>query len=406
MTKIARNWYTCTPVRFKGNELFFSRDSGLLCKGFQAIGVECKAILPGPPMEDDYTEDLIRTDYSNLEDAQWWRELGGEGVVFYGWGAGKYLKIVQAIKEAEMALVSHMDTGGLISILNGPLDYGASTWRIVWKEQKNLPMAIGHFLRRYLYASTIGLYFNDYRRAIHLREADFIGAITPIAMERIKKVCEYYGGDFLASRVALIPHPIPEYMIYDKRVPKEELVVAIGRWNDERVKGTKLLAKTINLLLSREHSVSVEVYGDPSSHLTDWYRSLADGDQARVFLKGQQPNSQLRHALQRASISLCTSMRESFHIVSAEALCCGASVVGPDIPEVPAMQWFATGQFGSLAKQTPIDLVEALSKELDLWRNGQRDPDQISAYWREILHETQIAKKVLNLVSHLKSEAF
>ena len=82
-------WFTCTPVRFVGDHTFFARDSGLLCKGFQEIGVECKAIMPGPPMEVDQTEDLIRTDYGNLEDPVWWASLGGEGVVFLRLGFGE-----------------------------------------------------------------------------------------------------------------------------------------------------------------------------------------------------------------------------------------------------------------------------------------------------------------------------
>ena len=33
-------WYTCTPVPFKGDHTFFSRDSGAFCKAFQRIGLD------------------------------------------------------------------------------------------------------------------------------------------------------------------------------------------------------------------------------------------------------------------------------------------------------------------------------------------------------------------------------
>ncbi|MEI6177930.1 MAG: hypothetical protein WCS43_13650, partial [Verrucomicrobiota bacterium] len=114
MKQESGKWFTCTPLRFKGDRTFFARDSGLLCKGFQEIGVACKAIMPGPPMDDDQTDDLIRTAYENLEDPAWWKTLNGEGVVFYGWGSGKYVKIVRAIKQADLLLVSHMDTAGML----------------------------------------------------------------------------------------------------------------------------------------------------------------------------------------------------------------------------------------------------------------------------------------------------
>lgn len=53
-------WYTCTPVSFKGDHTFFSRDSGAFCKAFQRIGVESRAIMPTPAQEGD-EPDLIRT---------------------------------------------------------------------------------------------------------------------------------------------------------------------------------------------------------------------------------------------------------------------------------------------------------------------------------------------------------
>lgn len=395
----SKKWFTCAPLRFKGNELFFSRDSGLLCKGFQKLGYESKAILPGPPMDDDHENDLIRTEFANLEDSNWWRELGGEGVVFYGWGSGKYIRIARAIKDAGLILVSHMDTYGLISILNGPIKFGESIWRVSRGTNGDVSRSIISFSRKYLYASTIGLVVTDYRRACHLREADCIGAITPIALKRIGHVCRYYGGNDLAERVTLIPHPIPEYMSYSGNVTKEVLVVAIGRWSDERIKGTRLLADTLSCLLSENSSVRIEVYGEPSKLLNIWYDSLDHERRLRVLLKGRQSNKSLRHALQRASVSLCTSMCESFHIASAEALCSGASVVGPDVEELPGMKWFTEGEFGTLAPRTPEGLAEALCAELKAWDEGRRDACAISDFWSGQLHAPNVAQRILNLFS-------
>ena len=395
-------WFTCTPKRFQGNPRFFARDSGLLCKGFQELGVECRAILPGPPMDDDQNEDLIRTDFSNLEDEAWWRSLEGEGVVFYGWGDGKYAKIAQAIKQSGMVLVSHMDTGGLIGILNGPLAFGAGVWRVARVEHPTFLLASFHFLKRYLSAMTVGLYFNEYRRGRHLKEADMIGAITPIALNRIKKICRYYRAG-VAERVMLIPHPISKYMAYDQAVPKEEVVIAVGRWNDELVKGTNLLAETITQFFSSEHSARVEIYGLPSELLTQWYENLPSKDRKRVTLKGQTPNRELRHAFQRASVCVCTSVRESFHIASAEALCSGASVVGPDVEELPGLKWFTEAGCGTLAPRTAEGLAAGLVTEFSAWRQGLRQPQAISDQWTEITHAPKVAQQILNCVDFKNS---
>lgn len=105
-------WYTCTPVSFKGDHTFFSRDSGAFCKAFQRIGVESRAIMPTPVQEND-EPDLIRTEYANLEDPVWWKSLGIDGLILYGWGMGKYLPIARAIHEAGIFLVVYMDSSGL-----------------------------------------------------------------------------------------------------------------------------------------------------------------------------------------------------------------------------------------------------------------------------------------------------
>ncbi|MEY2914943.1 MAG: hypothetical protein RLZZ184_4252 [Cyanobacteriota bacterium] len=204
-------WYTCTPVRFAGDRTFFARDSGLLCKGFQEIGIECKVIMPGPRMDCDQTEDLIRTDYRNLEDPEWWRSLGAEGVVLYGWGSGKYVKIVKAIKQADLYLVSNMDTTGILGVFNGFSEYGSSLWRVSMGEATSKPAGMLRYLLRFAYSATLAVFRNDIGRARHLKQADLIGAITPIGMERIRKVCRFLGGEVLANRVKLIPHACASY---------------------------------------------------------------------------------------------------------------------------------------------------------------------------------------------------
>lgn len=400
---MTRKWLTCAPKRFKGNEMFFARDSGLICRAFQEIGVDCQSILPGSPMEDDHPVDLIRTGYQNLENSDWWKKNGAEGVVLYGWGAGRYFKIAKAIKEANLFLVSHMDTGGMLGIFNGPLAYGKVVWRDTKANYGSSVKALLEFFKRYSYAATIGLYLSDYKRACHLKEADVIGVITPMAIKRIRKVCRIYGGENLVRKIKLLPHPVPSYMRYDESVPKESLVVAVGRWNDESTKGTQLLAETISAAFSLDNQAIFEIYGKPSESLSEWHKRLEGEHRKRVFLKGVQPNRELRLAMQRASISICTSLRESFHIASTEALCSGASIVGPDTEQLPGLKWFADGDFGTLAPRTPQGLAKAISIELEFWRKGLRDPVAISEHWQKIVHAPKIAERIINYFEESKT---
>ena len=396
-------WFTCTPVSFVGDERFFARDSGLLCKGFQEIGVDCRAIMPLPEWPGDHTDDLIRTLPENLRNPEWWKSLGGKGVVFYGWGAGKYAPIAKAIKAAGLHLVSHMDTAGMLGVLNGVTEYASSQWRIAQGESDCWIKGANRFALKFGYASTIGLFRNDMRRAKHLRQADIVGAISPVAVERIRRICRVYGGEELASRVFLIPHPNATYMTHDPAIPKEHLVVAVGRWDDAKVKGTSLLLDVCERVLAGDDLLRIEIYGQFPHQLSTWHAVLPITMRERITLVGKVPNAALTRNLQRAKVLLCTSLRESYHAVSAESLCCGASVVGPDVPEIPSLKWFTDGPYGRLALRQADALADAVLAELASWDSGERDPVRISAHWGGLLHAPSVARRILELFDSGKS---
>lgn len=373
----------------------------MLCKGFQEIGVPCQAILPGPPKDDDLTDDLIRTDFANLSRVEWWRSLGGTGVVFYGWGDGKYLPIVRAIKEAGLFLVTNLDTGGLFCMANGIAEYTGSLWRGVIGRRGITPSGLSYFAWRTLYSLTLRRLWVDRPRIRHFQTADIIASISPLAVERVRKVCRAYGGDALAAKVRHVPHANASYMRYDPSVAKECLVIAVGRWDDEKVKGTALMVEVIRRTLGQNPEVVFEIYGPLSPKLARLAEELPPERKNRLRLVGTVPNLELRRAFQRARVSLCTSLAEGYHTVSAEALCSGCSVVGPDVPEIPSMKWFTDGPFGQRAKRSATDLTGALLRELSDWESGAREPETISEHWTTILHAPRVAERILSLAHEM-----
>jgi hypothetical protein len=130
--------------------------------------------------------------------------------------------------------------------------------------------------------------------------------------------------------------------------------------------------------------------------MRSWHESLTKSVANRVELHGNVRNTDIGLALQRAQISLCTSLTESYHTVSAEALCCGCSIIGPDCPEVPSMKWFATEPHGRIARRETTTMVEAIQHELTAWDNGQRNPITISQKWGATLHAPNVATAILN----------
>jgi glycosyltransferase involved in cell wall biosynthesis len=186
-------------------------------------------------------------------------------------------------------------------------------------------------------------------------------------------------------------------MRYDPDVPKECLVIAVGRWDDEKIKGTALLVDVIRDTILRHPEVVFEVYGPLSPKIERLSRELPDHLKPRLRLVGTVPNLELRRACQRARISLCTSLAEGYHTVSAEALCSGCSVVGPDVPEIPSMQWFTDGPYGTCAHRSASGLSDALLSELSAWSQGERDPISISKHWTAILHAPRVAERILRI---------
>lgn len=387
-------WYTCAPVRFEGGDEFFARDSGLLCKGFQSLGIESKAIMPGPGFPTDDNVNLIRTEYQNLESCEWWRSLNIDGLVLYGWGSGKYWKIAKAISEAGIPFVSHMDTAGLFSPLNGPLDYIFSLWRVEKGTKKNAIRSKIYSLARIAYGFSAGLIINDLPRARHLNYATWVAGVSPIATQRIKRACKAYGGEYLSKRVITIPHPVAPYMAFDSLIEKKSKILAIGRWNDPQ-KDVDLLIDVASEVLDKHPGVTFEIFGRITDRLENFRLSLEAGRQSRFNLHGIVSNMTLSRYMVEAQILLCTSVYESFHIASGEALCSGNSIVGPDIPEIPSLNWFCAEGHGTVAKRNYCAISESILKELNKWENKDHNPAEISAIWRNRLYPSEVALQIL-----------
>ena len=355
--------------------------------------------MPGPEMEGDQIDDLIRTQYANLEDPEWWKSLEAEGVVLYAWGDGKYWKIARAIQSSGAKLVTHMDTAGILGIFNGLDVFVHSLWHSSTSKYGRGIKALLHTTLRFAYAVSVGLIKNDYRRILHLNCADIIGVISPIAADRIHKVCQFYGGDDMTSKIRLIPHPNASYMSFNPDISKERMVCAIGRWDDEVTKGTALLCQTMELLTVKDRYVQIEIYGRVPQSMRKWHESLNETTQSRILLKGVVTNSELKPALQRARISVCTSYREGYHTVSAEALCCGCSIIGPNVDSIPSLKWFTDGPHGDLAARNKDALTDCLLHELSKWDSGERDAAAISKKWTARLHASNVARQIIGLAN-------
>jgi glycosyltransferase involved in cell wall biosynthesis len=394
-------WFTCTPVAFGGGPDFFARDSGLLCQGFQSIGVESRAVMPGPPQAGD-KPDLIRTEFKNLESAAWWKAHQLDGVVLYAWGRPKFRKVARAIHEAGIFLVLNQDNGGLVSPLAGPADWLREQWILAGG-------AGAAFLRKVARGLTVGLVATDPLRAWHLRQGDVIACVSPQAAAIYQRLCRIYGGR-LDARIRVVPHPVEPSFVY-RGETKMRQILCVGRWEDDVQKRPDLLMRVAGMLVDRDDAVRIVIAGNTPDAMRAWHAALAPEQRARIELAGRLDRPALAAAMNRTQVFFSPSAFESFGIAAAEALCCGCSVTAAKSVSMASLAWFVSGAsrghptrgpspHGTLTETDHPDAhAAALMQELDHWQAGQRDAHEISSTWTKHLHADQIAARILDLQS-------
>ena len=333
------------------------------------MGVESMNIMPLPYYEDDQREYLLRTEFSNLASVEWWQSLGIDAVVLYSWGAPRYRNIARAIRKAGIRLVLHMDSSGDFV---GCFREGTPVWQ-----------RAGRWLRAKL---------EDVFRSMHMRQADVI-TMCPTAAAAVSHLPFF--GKWVEDRCYPMPCPVSPACAYDGQ-DKEDVVLCVGRWDDEFQKRPEMLMSTLERYYSAGGTAESRIFGRITESLRNWYTRLPFAVASKIRLLGYIANHQLWEEYRKARVILCTSRFESSHIVSAEALCCGCSVVTPPrLKQLRDLVWYTGAESGTIAPaDTPDALAAALRVELALWETGFRNPDRIALHWQPHFHVDKVFNNI------------
>lgn len=353
MSRKALRFATCTPVAFHANEYFYTRDTGLICKELQKQGLECRVIMPLPAHDDDIpTTDLLRVPPEELHNTAWWRSLDIDAVILYSWGDPRYTQIARAIRKAGLKLIIHFDSSGeLHEHLHRP------GIKLVNKAKDIL--------------------VNQLRR-LHLSYAHCITSSAPCIMSFQQDAC--YGLS-ISEKCKLFPTPVDSCFRFNG-MEKQARIICTGSWHIP-VKRAGMLMRTLEMLLNRHPVVQVDICGTATPELQEWHRTVPMHMQARIHLHGMCSHEQLSRLYNVASISLCTSESEGSHGASAEALCCGCSIVCPPRPLLSVVRWYTSRNSGLVSEDdTPDSLSQALYIELENWQKGLRNASEISKAWQ------------------------
>ena len=387
--------FTFTPFDF--DLLLFSRDTGLVTRGLQAIGIESKVVLLGKQRTDEHT-DIMRITWHQACDPAWWRQWRLDGVVSFSWAQPKYAPCLKAISGAGIRIFIKLDCGEpLLTPRIATGAYMRHAYRCFRDDGRSVVLAVLQMLVKTVLHCIPACYLNPLMNYFAL--ADAVGVESPLGVELLQKTMALAGRQDLIPRVRLVGQPIAPYMRFSGGT-KIKQIIAVGRW-ESYVKNAPLLVRTLALVLRAQPDYTAVICGSGIEQLRALVDAWASDLGGRIQLLGPMGNDALPRHLIQSQILIVSSFFEGFSIAAAEALCCGCSVVIPQ--RIGSMRWCTAEQCGSLA--APYDaggMSEAVFKEIRAWDEGRRDPVRISELWYGRIAAPNVARQILHA---LRSDA-
>jgi glycosyltransferase involved in cell wall biosynthesis len=379
---------------------FWNRDLGLVVRTLRSMGYDAWLVaLYHPDQTPGPDKPVIRATTKELEDPAWWRKHQPDALIINTWAATRYEAIRRAALSLEKPLIEKLDTDGVKSpricfslyFLREVMQYEYSDpW---YKKATVFLKAIARTLVVYLFPGLL-----DRKMVRGMSRVPVYAAETPLAVARVKRFLRLYKATPM-PRVVTISHPANTLeMRLRPEDLKENIVVAVGRW-DAAIKDWPLFFEIAKRFLFIRPDWKMVVAGS-LPQFSEKARKELFMMKDRLILAGPLEHQQLSVWNRKAKIYLLTSHCETFNIAAAEALCCGCSVVGPS--QIASASYFAGCQSGTPSYlRTPDHMTDALVAEVDEWEGNRRDPVKISQASLQNFAAEVVAKTYVKLVEEM-----
>lgn len=391
--------YTSALMPFRATEAFFTRDSGLLCRSLQTLGIESKVIMPsGDSLENLDPNDVIRANDSQFTSAEWWQNLHIDGVVFIAWGFKKHTPVIRAARAAGIRTCALFDCNG------DSFPYGEifTKAKILWQKGKFIdrtPKRILGTLARIARCGALGI-VNHYHRSVQMGVPHITAFQTPKTMERCMSVARLFPWIDCGSEALVLGYAIPDLPPRRMETRRRTNVVAIARWDALRHKRPHMLIKVIDRVLKLHPTATFEIFGRLIPAIEKWHTGLKGSLRERVQIHGIKPSAEVIDAIASSQTLYCPSVEEGVPLSVIEALCGGCSVAGLGAPAVPGLYWAISEGDGSAAHDDSVAAhAAAVMSELTAWEDGRRDPKKISQHWQHWFSSRQVALRVVELLT-------
>jgi hypothetical protein len=381
---VPRLWYSDNTAKFSAN-------LGIYIQAIVGLGHQPLLVcLEGSEYHVDFPVQAVPE--LEMVRSGFWRGLGLDAALVFTWM--RHVPLLQAMKAADIFVVSKGDTEGRISARVFPAHHFRmmqAAAHTPWEKA----CTVRHWLRRRLFLEGK----SDREVMANIALADRVAVDTHSAKCHLEQHLAFYGKSVLADKLFILPPPLAEDFLTAPLMQKNRnKIAAVGRWDDP-VKDAPLLAKTLSLYLSKQPETEVVLIGGGGASVFDPLCRRYP----KMTCLGSLPRWKMVQALSDTQVLLMTSRGESFHFASHEALCLGATVVGPK-SVTPLPDICREGPFGKMAVgRRPSQLAAALEEEMAAWGSGKRFPAKIAAHWRPRLYGTHTIQQILDLIPPKRS---
>ncbi len=337
------------------------------------------------PVKAVSQSELVRTEF--------WLSLNLDAALVFTWM--RHIHILQAMKAVGIFVVSKGDTEGRISARVFPKYHGQRMLEAAHSPWKKA-CALRHWVRRRLFLDLKP----DQEAIRNIEIADTVSVDTHMAKRHLARHLAFYGRSELADKLRVLPPPLAEeFLMAPVRLDRQNKIMAIGRWDDP-VKDAPLLKQTLSLYMKKQPETQVVIAGSGGEKI---FKALCTAYPC-IKYAGALARSEIIRELADTRVLLMTSRGESFHFASHEALCLGATVVGPS-GVIPLPDICCEGRFGTEARgRHPRQMMAALEEEIQAWEMGWRDPLHTANFWRSRLCGVSIIQRILNMMPPRSSQ--
>lgn len=241
-------------------------------------------------------------------------------------------------------------------------------------------------------------YFKDLLEQFKL--ADGIIIESPYAARNIAKAMYKLGYFEGMKKIFIIPNPVSDtFWIKETENIKENLIIAVGRWDDEAQKNPRMLVKTLVNFLIKNNNWKAVIIGPGEENLKRYLLKFSKDKNTfeRIKILGKLPNSEISNYMKKSKIYISTSRWEGFSLAALEALAAGCTIVALPLESFEYLTY--QGFSGTLAKSMSYsDILTALLFESVLWEQGKRSSKSIIEFWRQNISTDVVGEKFLQML--------